>query len=69
MLVFLMNEQLVPSHQVCQTCLLANVNGSPRWQGGTLRCGRALPKLVASQPDLYQCPMGFQLTNVDCLED
>ncbi len=65
MLVFLMDEQIVPAQPVCQTCLMATAGGGPRWQSGRLRCGTALPKLSASQLDLYQCSMGFQATYVE----
>ncbi len=68
MLVFVMNEQLVPPQQVCQTCLLADRTGNARWQAGTLRCGQALPKASHQQPALYQCPMGFQVASIDAAE-
>lgn len=64
MLVIMMDEQLLPPRQVCQTCLLADQSGQPRWNQGQLRCGQAIRKLAANQPDLYQCQMGFRIANI-----
>lgn len=65
MLVILMENQLLSPHQVCQTCLLADQSGQPRWQQGQLRCGQAIRKLSEQQPDQYQCQMGFRIANIE----
>lgn len=65
MLVILMDEQILAPHHVCQSCLLADRSGQPRWRGGQLRCGRAISKLTEQQPDQYQCLMGFRIANID----
>lgn len=65
MLVVLMKNQLLTPQQICQTCLLADQSGQPRWQQGQLRCGHLVHKLDENQPDLYQCRMGFRIVNVE----
>ncbi len=65
MLVILAGEQLLSPEQVCQTCLLADQSGQPRWHDGRLRCGQAVPYRVEVQPQQFQCPMGFRVINVD----
>ncbi|MBE9189026.1 hypothetical protein IQ230_01310 [Gloeocapsopsis crepidinum LEGE 06123] len=65
MLVVLIEDQILAPHQVCQSCLLADQSGQPRWRQGQLRCGQALHKLAASQPDQYQCIMGFRIANIE----
>ena len=50
MLVILMDEQILAPEQVCQSCLLADRSGQPRWRGGELRCGQAIRKLTQQQP-------------------
>jgi len=42
MLVIVMENQLLPTHQVCQACLMADQSGQPRWQ--------AYPVDEASEP-------------------
>ena len=64
MLVILMDEQVLPPQVVCQTCLLADHSGQPRWRGGQLRCGHAIDKLGEKQPDQYECQMGFRIANI-----
>lgn len=64
MLVILMDEQILAPQHVCQSCLLADRSGQPRWRGGQLRCGRAISKLTEQQPDQYQCLMGFRIANI-----
>lgn len=64
MLVILMDEQILAPQHVCQSCLLADQSGKPRWHGGQLRCGYAIRKLTAQQPDQYQCLMGFRIANI-----
>ncbi|NJP09136.1 MAG: hypothetical protein HC866_06315 [Leptolyngbyaceae cyanobacterium RU_5_1] len=65
MLVILMDNQLISPEQVCQSCLLANQNGQPRWSSGRLRCGRALRKLSEQDPDQFECQMGFRIANIE----
>lgn len=65
MLVIVMENQLLPTHQVCQACLMADQSGQPRWQPGKLRCGRALTQTTDSQPEQYECQMGFRIANID----
>lgn len=65
MLVIILEDQLLPTQQVCQACLMANQSGQPRWQQGQLRCGRALSKSTADQPDQYECQMGFRVANIE----
>lgn len=64
MLVILTNEQVLQPQQVCQSCLLANQSGLPRWQKGKLGCGRTVSKTVVNQPDVYECQMGFRIANI-----
>ncbi|MBD1919591.1 hypothetical protein H6F77_00445 [Microcoleus sp. FACHB-831] len=64
MLVILTDEHILSPKQVCQTCLLADQSGQPRWRGGQLRCGYAIGKLNENQPAQYQCQMGFRLANI-----
>jgi hypothetical protein len=65
MLVILMENQLIATEQVCQTCLMADQSGQPRWHQGQLRCGRALQKIVEGQPAQYECEMGFRVANIE----
>ncbi|MBD2664748.1 hypothetical protein B6N60_01836 [Richelia sinica FACHB-800] len=65
MLVILMDNQILAPEQVCQSCLLANGNGQPRWRGGQLTCGQAIRKLTEQQPMQYECVMGFRVANID----
>jgi hypothetical protein len=65
MLVILTENQLLSPHQVCQNCLMADQSGQPRWHQGQLRCGRALHKLAESQPDQYECQMGFRVAHIE----
>ena len=65
MLVILMDEQILTPHYVCQSCLLADRSGHPRWRQGQLRCGHAIRKLTEEQPDQYECLMGFRIVNIE----
>jgi hypothetical protein len=65
MLVILTDEQVLSPSQVCQSCLLADKSGQPRWRQGKLGCGHAIRKCAANQPDQYQCEMGFRVANVE----
>jgi hypothetical protein len=65
MLVILMENQLLAPQQVCQTCLMADQSGQPRWHHGQLRCGRALQNGVNEQAEQYECQMGFRIANIE----
>lgn len=65
MLIVLMENQLIATEQVCQSCLLADQSGQPRWQQGKLRCGRSLQKATETQPEQYECQMGFRLARIE----
>jgi hypothetical protein len=65
MLVILMESQLLSPQQVCQTCLMADQSGQPRWQQGQLRCGRAVHRMADQQPEQYECQMGFRIANIE----
>lgn len=65
MLVVLMDNQLFSPHQVCQTCLMADQNGQPRWHQGRLRCGRALHRLAEDMPEQFECQMGFRIAHIE----
>ena len=64
MLVILMEDQILAPGQVCSSCLLASSSGQPRWNQGRLRCGQAIRKFSDSQPDQYECLMGFRIANI-----
>lgn len=65
MLVILMDNQIFAPQQVCQSCLLADGSGQPRWRQGKLYCGRAIRKLTEQQPDQFECLMGFRVANIE----
>lgn len=65
MLVMLTNNQLLAPGQVCQTCLLADRRGQPRWRQGRLSCGRLIRKTIVNQPQQYECRMGFRIAQID----
>lgn len=64
MLVMVLNEQIIPTQPICETCLWADQMGQPRWNGDRLRCGKALHKFAEQQPDQFQCAMGFRVMHV-----
>lgn len=65
MLVILMDDQILSPACVCQSCLLADRNGQPRWRQGKLGCGHAVRKPTQQQPDRYECEMGFLVANIE----
>ncbi len=65
MLVILMNEQILAPGQVCQSCLLADKSGQPRWREGKLRCGQVIDKFSEQQPNQYECTMGFRIADIE----
>jgi hypothetical protein len=64
MLVMLTNNQLFSPHVVCQSCLLADHYGQPRWHQGQLSCGRQVYGVSEQQPQQYQCQMGFRIAEI-----
>lgn len=64
MLVILTDDQIFAPEQVCQSCLLANNSGQPRWHDGKLRCGQTIPKYTEQQAEEFECMMGFRLANI-----
>jgi hypothetical protein len=65
MLVILAGDQILSPQKVCQTCLMADQSGQPRWSQGQLRCGHAIRKLSEQQPNQYECQMGFRVANIE----
>ncbi|MBD1939908.1 MULTISPECIES: hypothetical protein [unclassified Microcoleus] len=65
MLVILMDNQLLSPQQVCQTCLMADQSGQPRWRKGQLCCGNQISQLAEHQPAQYECQMGFRIANIE----
>jgi len=65
MLVILTQEQVLNPTQVCQTCLLADRRGLPRWKKGKLGCGHSLRESEKNQPALYECEMGFKIADIE----
>jgi hypothetical protein len=66
MLVILMDNQILDPGKVCQSCLLADGSGQPRWYGGQLRCAQAIiHKLAAQQAQQYECMMGFRIADIE----
>lgn len=65
MLVIVMEDQILSPARVCQSCLLADGSGQPRWRKGQLCCGQAIRKTTEQQPDQYECMMGFRIANIE----
>jgi len=64
MLVIITDNQIFAPGQVCQSCLLADNSGQPRWHEGRLGCGQAVKKCTEHQAEQYECVMGFRLANI-----
>ena len=64
MLVMIGDEQILSAKQVCHSCLMANRHGLPRWNRGKLSCGKALQESEGKQAAVYECQMGFQVTEI-----
>ena len=64
MVVVIMNDQLLSPTAVCQTCLMADQQGRPRFRHGRLTCGRSLAQLQDGQPQQYECKMGFKIAEI-----
>jgi hypothetical protein len=65
MLVMLIGDRLISPEQVCQTCLMADQSGQPRWQRGRLRCGQSIQRQSERLPEQFECQMGFRVANID----
>jgi hypothetical protein len=65
MLAILTENQIIAPEQICQSCLLADANGQPRWREGRLRCAIAISKLTEEQPEQYLCLMGFRVVKIE----
>jgi hypothetical protein len=65
MLVIIAEQHLISPQQVCQSCLLADRSGQPRWHDGKLFCGNAIRQLSRELPPQYECCMGFRLVNIE----
>ena len=65
MLMMVTETQILSPQQVCGGCLLANLEGEPRWKSGKLDCGKPLhtgkEPHTGSCADRYECAMGFHL--------
>lgn len=64
MLVILMDDRIIFPQQVCQTCLMADGSGQPRWRHGQLGCGHPISKPASHQAEQYECQMGFRIANI-----
>lgn len=67
MLVILIREQIIAPKKVCESCVLADQSGQPRWSDGKLGCGQAVNKITEQQPDSYECIMGFRIANIETI--
>ncbi|XFA72875.1 hypothetical protein RYO59_001109 [Thermosynechococcaceae cyanobacterium Okahandja] len=67
MLVILTENHILPSQSVCQSCLLADRQGQPRWQHGQLQCGAPLCSTAEGACRQFRCQMGFHLVQVSDL--
>ena len=72
MLMMVTDTQILSPQEVCCGCLFASLDGKPRWKSGTLGCGKLVADCQSrdpqsrdsqnsSQPDRYECAMGFRL--------
>lgn len=65
MLVVMMDDQLLSPATICQSCLMADQEGQPRFHHGRLTCGRRLLTTHTGQPTQYECQMGFRIASID----
>ncbi|WP_299491931.1 hypothetical protein [Acaryochloris sp. IP29b_bin.137] len=67
MLVILTKDQLLSPQVVCQSCVLADRQGRPRWRQDRLCCGHLLEQISETEPQSkqYQCQMGFRVAEVE----
>ena len=64
MVVMIADEQILPAQKVCQSCLMSDHHGLPRWHGSQLGCGKIVPQTTSRQAKIYRCQMGFKVTQV-----
>lgn len=64
MIVMIAEEQIVSLEPVCQNCLMADRSGLPRWRHGKLSCGQAIEKATDRSATIYECQMGFRVTEI-----
>lgn len=64
MLVIVTEQQVLPTKQVCSGCLMADRGGSPRWRKGKLCCGHLVDNRDGELPKIYECQMGFHVTDI-----
>ena len=64
MLVIITEQQVLPTERVCSGCLMADNGGSPRWRKGKLVCGYLIDDRDRELPQIYECQMGFYVTNI-----
>lgn len=65
MLMIMTENQIFAPQHVCQSCLLADSSGQPRYHQGQLRCGHAIRNTDEQQPDWYECLMGFRIVHIE----
>ncbi len=64
MLVLLTKDHVIPTQQVCQSCMFASQAGQPRWRDGHLTCGQTR-KATLTHGQRQECPMGFRVVEVE----
>lgn len=73
MVVILTEQQVLSTKQVCSSCLMADSGGLPRWRKGKLCCGHLVENSISDRletsphrdrPKIYECEMGFRVTNI-----
>ena len=64
MVVILTEQQILSTKQVCGSCLMADSGGGPRWRQGKLCCGHLIENPQENLPKVYECQMGFHVTNI-----
>ena len=65
MIVMIAERQILSARQVCQNCLMSDRSGLPRWHGSELGCGKILLNSTFTQTKVYQCQMGFNVTQIE----
>lgn len=64
MIVMIADEQILSAKQICQSCLMSDHSGLPRWHDSKLGCAKVFQKPTFKQAKVYQCQMGFNVTQV-----
>lgn len=65
MLVILIKEQLIAPQYICNSCVLADKSGKPRWSNGKLGCGQTSTHISENLADWHECMMGFRIANIE----